>query len=263
MPDAVLAALPEDFEARLVLDHLTRAFERLGDDPQYLTGMQMVAPGVGELYGVKVPVLRDLARGVLRMYGKESDHLRSLALESWERGSREHKLLSLFILAGLKDLPPEERWKLGVRFLPDVTNWEICDQLCMALLGQALTEEARYMDVLETWVADEDLWVRRAALVAPVYLRRAKYPDELARALDRRVLSICKLLLDDPEHYIRKAVDWSIRQVLQRHYDLARDWMMARTSESLSKSARSTLKMAAKKLKDSDQRSFRDTIEHS
>jgi hypothetical protein len=56
---------------RLVLDHVTQAFKRLGGDRKYLAGVQMVAPGVGELYGVRVPVLRDLARRVLRSYGKD------------------------------------------------------------------------------------------------------------------------------------------------------------------------------------------------
>ena len=104
-------------------------------------------------------------------------------------------------------LSPAERWELGVRFLPDVSNWESCDQLCAALLGETLARDPGYMEVLEGWVEDENFWVRRAALVAPVYLRRAKYPEQVMLDLDRRTLAICGALLNDQGKYIRKAVD--------------------------------------------------------
>jgi 3-methyladenine DNA glycosylase AlkD len=124
-----------------------------------------------------------------------------------------------------------------------------------------LAKDPGYIDVLETWSRDENLWVRRVSLVAPVYLRRAKYEEPLASELDQRTLQICERLLPDDEKYIRKAVDWSIRAVIARHYKIAREWMFNQLEKKLPRHAYSTLKLAAKKLEPKDQKAFLQRIE--
>jgi 3-methyladenine DNA glycosylase AlkD len=256
----LLKDIPPDPVPEQVVDILEGAFVNHVGGEEYLAGMKMVVPGAGKLYGVKVPFLRKMAGEVVSAYMKDSADLREVALVCWGRGSREHQLVALFILAKVK-LEPAERWQLGERFLPDVKNWESCDQLCMALLGQALAEDSRYMDVLEGWVEDKNSWVRRAALVTPVYLRRAKYSEKVALDLDRRTLAICEALLDDQEKYIRKAVDWSVREVIKRHYDLGREWLTTQAAVRPSRPARTTLKLAAKKLIETDRIAFLAVLE--
>jgi 3-methyladenine DNA glycosylase AlkD len=145
---------PSDIPA--VTRILEEAFIRLAGDPEYLSGMKMVVPGVGSIYGVKVPLLRELSKVILRCYKGEKQALERIAEGCWFRKTREHQLVALFVLAKMK-LTPKERWSLGERFLPEVNNWESCDQLCMALLGQALAEDPAYMEVIESWLKDENI----------------------------------------------------------------------------------------------------------
>ena len=248
MPDQVVKALEQVLARSSALE--------------YQEAMATVVPDGKPIYGVRVPELRALAKELLTTYGKAIDVIKPIAEMAWIRDQREQQLVSLFLLDGIR-LSAAERWGLGVRFLPNVTNWETCDQLCMALLGRALAEEPSYMDFIESWVADENLWVRRAALVAPVYLRRAKYDEPLASELDRRTLKICEAMLGDGgEKYIRKAVDWSIRAVITRHYAIARDWLFRMLETSLPQHAYTTLKSAAKKLEPDDLAAFLKTIEY-
>ncbi|OGO17883.1 MAG: hypothetical protein A2Z14_14110 [Chloroflexi bacterium RBG_16_48_8] len=252
--------LPEVPDPDKVIQVIEETFVSLGGNPDYLAGMQTAVPGAGKLFGVKVPLLRKLCKEVIQQYKKEKEGIAKIAEECWSRGSREHQLVALFIFAEIK-LSPSERWAIGVRYLPDVGNWESCDQLCMALLGQALAEEPRFMDPLETWLKDPNPWVRRAALVAPVYLRRAKYPPELAEELDRRTLAMASALLKDEEKYIRKAVDWTIREVIERHYHLGLEWLRTEARLNPSKISRSTLRLASKKLSDKDQEDLLSLLE--
>ena len=157
-------------------------------------------------------------------------------------------------------MDPQERWALGRMLLPDVYNWETCDQLCAALLGEALARDSRFMDELERMARDENFWVRRAALVASVYLRRAKFAEDVALELDRRTLAMCEALLDDSEKYIRKAVDWSIRETVKRHYDLGKEWLLAQAAAEPSRITRTTLKLASKKLEAVDRVVFLELI---
>ncbi len=245
---SLMAELPPVPDPKQVLDLVTVAFEKLADRDRYYEAMKQVIPGVASLYGVRVPALRALAKDVQRAYKHDQDALKKIALASWEQGSREHELFALFLLGYLRTLQPAERWELGKRFLPQVRHWEACDQLCAALLGEALAQDARFMDTIEAWVQDDNIWIRRAALVSTVYLRRSKFAPEISLALDQRALAICGALINDNEHYIRKAVDWAVREVIGRHYEIGRDWMMAQTTRHPSKTARSTLRAASKKL---------------
>lgn len=251
-------ALPSEPELDAVMQALELGFKRGVGSAEYVEGMRRTVPGTAKILGVKVPKLRKMSMQIRKTYSH--DELLQIAKKSWDHGSREHQLIALFLLAKLK-LEPAERWQLGVQFLPDVNNWESCDQLCHALLGQALAEDPGYMDHLETWLSDENFWVRRAALVVPVLLRRANYSADLARMLDERTLAMSSKLLEDPEKYIRKAVDWTVREVIKRHYDLGFQWLLEQARSHPPGIARSTLKLASKKLTTQDQAIFLHALE--
>jgi len=253
--------LPDELRINKVLEVVTRALEGQEKDSEYIKGMQTAVPGAGKLYGVRVPQLRTIAKQLVKKYHGQDQNLDRFAQASWAQGSREHRLIALFVLGGRRNLTPERRWELGLEFLPDVEDWEICDQLCHALLGQALAEDPNYMDQLEIWVDDDNFWVRRAALVSTVILRRAKYSEVVAKGLDQRTLRMCAVLLEDGEKYIRKAVDWTVREVIKRHYALAFTWMLAQARRGLGTIGRSTLKLSAKKLNMTDQQHLLAALE--
>lgn len=239
-----------------IVAQLTLAFEALGKDQRYREGVNRFIPGARDVYGVRVPQLRALARQVLKVLGKQISLVEAIAEGCWKMGSREHCVLAILMLSDLKALEPGQRWALGLQYLPAVGDWETCDQLCMGLLGQALAEEPKYIDELESWVHDPNIWVRRAALASTVVLRRSKADAATRLALDQRALGICLQLLDDKEHYVRKAVDWAVREVIRRDYSTGKKWMMERGKTPLSTVARSTLKKAAKKLTAEDEDRF-------
>jgi 3-methyladenine DNA glycosylase AlkD len=79
--------------------------------------------------------------------------------------------------------------------------------------------------------------------------------------LDQRALMMCEALLDDKEHYIRKAVDWAIREVIGRHYETGRELMMRQAARDPSSTARSTIRLASRKLKDADREELRSVLD--
>ncbi|TFH35346.1 MAG: DNA alkylation repair protein [Anaerolineales bacterium] len=253
--------LPASAEPRDVLQVVTRILESLSDDDGYRKAVTRFVPGAGKVYGVRVPQLRDLADQILKAYRTQSPVVAAIADDCWQVGSREHCVLAILILAGSKTLQPAQRWEHGLRFLPDVSDWETCDHLCMGLLGQALAEDARYMDALEQWPHDNNLWVRRAALASTVLLRRAKFEPATLQSLNQRTLGICQCLLEDKEHYVRKAVDWAVREVIWRDYAIGAQWLLERAGGPLTSVARSTLKKSAKKLSPADQERFHRALE--
>ena len=72
--------LPKNPEPSAVIDELTGAFIRHGGDEEYLKGMEMVVPGAGKVYGIRVPALRSMAKQVVRQYKENDDTLAEIAI---------------------------------------------------------------------------------------------------------------------------------------------------------------------------------------
>ena len=104
---ALLADLPEGAPPALIVDRATRAFECFGSQTD-AEGVERFMPGVDCTYGVRIPDLRKLAKQVVTTYKKEPDLCRSVAVTSWVRGSREHRMVAVFVIDATR-LPPEDK----------------------------------------------------------------------------------------------------------------------------------------------------------
>ena len=66
-----------------------------------------------------------------------------------------------------------------------------------------VAHRAELTPVLRAWASDEDLWVRRTAVICQVGLRADTDLDLLVHAIDANV--------DDPTFWLRKAIGWALR----------------------------------------------------
>lgn len=152
-------------------------------------------------YGIRMPVLKSIA--------KECGKSHELATELWEIDTRETR-----IIASLVDIPkavtPEQMdiWASGFDY------WEICDQCCINLFRK--TEFA--YDKIYEWTEDDKEFVKRAgfALIATLAVHDKKEGDETFEEL----LKLTKREACDERNYVKKAVNWAIRQVGKRNKNL-------------------------------------------
>jgi 3-methyladenine DNA glycosylase AlkD len=82
--------------------------------------------------------------------------------------------------------------------------WDLVDETAQHLVRPALVEHREAMTpVLWAWATDEDLWVRRTAVICQVGLRTDTDLDLLEHAIEANV--------DDPTFWLRKAIGWALR----------------------------------------------------
>jgi 3-methyladenine DNA glycosylase AlkD len=97
--------------------------------------------------------------------------------------------------------------------------WDLVDETAQHLVRPTLVaHRAALTPVLRAWASDEDLWVRRTAVICQLGLRADTDTDLLRHAIDLNV--------DDPTFWLRKAIGWALR-------DYARtdpDWVRAEVS---------------------------------
>jgi len=186
-------------------------------DPKYQAGMGMAVPTGLKMYGVRVPQLREIARDWQRAHKAVArEDLMALVEALWDGESREEKMLALYLLQCYKRWIPGLTWAHFERWRQGLDNWEVTDGLGVRTLGPWLLAdpEAR-LDYLWHLIADEEMWSRRLALVATVWLNRGyqdlSFPDLTLKLIDR--------VKAERDPMITKAVSWALREMTKTHPD--------------------------------------------
>jgi 3-methyladenine DNA glycosylase AlkD len=170
-------------------------------DPKSVDGMARYGIKPDRALGVSIPALRKLA--------KETGKDHQLASGLWSSGIHEAR-----ILAGMVDDPGEVTESQMEEWVSEFDSWDLCDQVCMNLFW--LTPLA-YPKCFE-WSAREEEFVKRAGFAL---MARLAWSDKSAS--DERIaefLPAIKREAGDGRNFVKKAVNWALRQVGKRNMAL-------------------------------------------
>jgi len=169
--------------------------------PGELAGMaRLRIAGAGRL-GLSVPAMRTIARQLGR------DH--PLALALWGTGIADAR-----IVAGYIADPARMNGRTMDAWARGFDAWDVCDQVC----GSAfLTAPAAWAKV-QAWSMREPEFVRRAAfaLLATLAVHDRTSPDARFAA----ALHWIEAAADDERNFVRKAVNWALRNIGKRNLAL-------------------------------------------
>src|SRR2546421_120831 len=167
-------------------------------NPQAVRGMARVGISSAQTLGVSIPTLRRMARDIGR------NHL--LAQELWRSGIHEARILASMI-ADPRLVSPEhmEAW------VNDFDSWDVCDQACGNLFDKT---PYAYQKAVE-WSHREKEFVRRAGFVmmAELAVHDKQAPDEAFLPF----FPLIKQYADDERNFVKKAVNWALRQIGKRN----------------------------------------------
>ena len=177
-------------------------FEEISDE-KVVNSNKRFAIGCEYSYGIRLPVIRKLAKEI----GKNHD----LAIELWNHPYHESHLLATMI---------EEKGKVTSKQLNEWVNsfysWDIVDQACLNLLVDL--PEAR--DNIFIWCESEKEFVKRTAfsLIAVIAVRDKKAESKY---LDKYFPLIKKASFDE-RNFVKKSVNWALRQIGKRDIECNR-----------------------------------------
>ncbi|MBD3155511.1 MAG: DNA alkylation repair protein [Candidatus Aenigmarchaeota archaeon] len=164
-------------------------------------GMARFGIETNKALGVRVWELRKMAKEI----GKDHD----LALDLWGTDIHEARMLATMV-----DDPKEVTEKQMDEWVSDFNSWDICDQCCGNLFDKT---PYLHKKILE-WTKDEQEFVRRAGfvLIATSAVHRKDWEDKDFE----RYFSLIEKYSDDNRNFVKKAVNWSLRQVGKRNKTL-------------------------------------------
>ena len=166
-------------------------------------GMARYGIRAKKVFGVPKPKLDELARKI----GKNH----ALGLELWSTGIQDAK-----ILAGLISEPGKVSGAQMELWVRDFDNWDSCDGTCCHLF--VFAEPA--WEKAFVWTKRKDEFQKRGGFALAAYLA---YRDKSAG--DDKYLSFLKVIereADDERNFVRKAVNWALRNIGKRSLRLNR-----------------------------------------
>src|SRR5712692_10334335 len=184
------------------------------------------------VYGVAKPKMDVLARRI----GK--DH--QLASTLWRTEVHDAR-----ILAGMIDLPGSVTAAQMETWVRDFDNWDVCDGTCCHLFVFAAPAWKKALE----WSQREEEFIKRAGFALMAYLA---YRDKRATdAQFQRLLPVMEREVFDERNFVKKAVNWALRNIGKRNIRLNR--AAIRTAERIrrqgSRSARWIAADALRELK--------------
>ena len=170
-------------------------------NPANLAGMKRYGIRFDEAFGCNIPFLRKLA-GQYR-----NNH--ELALELWSTGIHEAKIMAFLI-----DDPSKVTNRQMDKWLKEVKSWDICDGLCSNLLRKT---EFAHEKALE-WSYRKEEFEKRAGFVMMAVM--AVHDKSLTTRDFDLFLKRIKEESTDERNFVKKAVNWALRQIGKRNYEL-------------------------------------------
>lgn len=221
---------------------LGTGLEALADEA-YRAGQRRVAPGIGLIHGVRMPLLAAVAAGFRRASRRESA---AALLFIADRLLREPHLEARWFAFGVleRTLPhdPERTWQLLRRAARGASDWITVDTLAHAYASGIAGERYRWAE-LEQLAYSSSRWERRlvgstiATMThgtAPRHdaAREPGAPKLGASKLAERGLALLGQVIGDVEPDVQKALAWAYRSLaavdpeatlaaLEREADLA------------------------------------------
>ncbi len=178
-----------------------KKLEALGS-PENLKGMERYAIKTTRAFGIPTPVLKQLAREVK----KQAADPHTLAQQLWDTGIYDARAVAFLI-----DDPRRVTEEQMEEWAADFDNWATVDGTCCYLFCRT---PFAYKKAFE-WATRDEEFVKRAAFSLMAYLAvHDKKADDDTLAV---FLPVIERHSDDDRNFVKKAVNWALRQIGKRN----------------------------------------------
>ena len=196
--------MPRTPLATTVLNRLSEIYPAAAD-PVRAVGARAYMRDQFPFHGITNPRLTTLNREVLAGLDRPTGaDLVAVALGCWEKPEREYQYFactylrkyvgvgSPFLLSTVRELITTKSW------------WDTVDTLAAHTVGPLVTAHPKLVSTMDEWIADENMWVARTAI-----LHQLRYKE---RTDAERLFRYCTARAGHKDFFIRKAIGWALRE---------------------------------------------------
>jgi 3-methyladenine DNA glycosylase AlkD len=238
--DRVTLSQPDPVESLVAA---VRAAIAEAGDPQRAPGMQAYMKSALPFRGVSAPVLRKVVRPVLDRHPlPDRASWESAVRTLWdEAGFREEWYAAIALTGHRSYRAHQDPATLGLYLHLVRTGawWDVVDDIAGNRVGPILRAHAGTVTpVVSAWAHDENLWVRRTAILCQLGSGSGTDLALLRGVLEANLADS----VHGSEFFIRKAVGWALRQYARTDPDWVRAFVAEHADELSGLSRREALK---------------------
>lgn len=156
-------------------------------------------------FGIKAPLRNQISKPLYTEAKKMSKEDFFQTIEQlWNLDEREFQYLAIELLK--KNVK-----KLDIVDLPFVRKlivtkswWDTVDSIASNTLGSILLKDESSRKIMDNWIKDDNLWIRRSAIIHQLKYKEKTNEDQL--------FGHCLLTCHEKDFFIRKAIGWALRQ---------------------------------------------------
>jgi 3-methyladenine DNA glycosylase AlkD len=156
-------------------------------------------------YGVQKPERVKILREIKSRFapGSHAEYL-DAAGALWELPHREEKYLAQGVAVAFPAHIVPSSLPLYKRFIAEGAWWDFVDETATHMIRELVLGYPREIwPVVDGWVGDEDMWLRRTAILCQVGAKTRTDSD--------RLFNFCVARSHESEFFIRKAIGWALR----------------------------------------------------
>ncbi len=203
----------------VLVDAVRRALAAAGD-PQVAVQQQAYMKSAMPYFGLPSPRLKAELKPLLRDWlpsddGQWAGTVRTL----WDEATHREEWYAAIAVARHRHarawLEPAslELWE---HLIITGAWWDVVDDVATHLVGDVLAgHRSAATPAVRAWATDDDLWLRRAAVICQIGHKADTDVELLRHAIEANV--------DDPTFWLRKGIGWALRE----HARTDPDWVRA------------------------------------
>ena len=176
-------------------------------DPEYKISSQKFFKEPIKLYGIKTPIIRQIARkyyaNVKHLSKRELFDLCETLMSSGYQ--EDFFIASAWAFRRRKEFEPSDFDRFEKWVKKYISNWATCDDFCTKSLGYLLLDHPDLVPKIKLWTRSKNQWIKRACAVSMIIPVRKK--QNL-----KDVFDIAVDLLEHPEDMVQKGYGWMLKE---------------------------------------------------
>lgn len=163
-------------------------------------------PGKENILGVRLPLLRKLAKTILK-----GDY--KAYLSQAKDDTMEEVMLQGMVIGGITD--PEEKLQFASSFIPKIDCWSVCDCFCSGL-KLAGTHPELVWDFIQPYLNSDQEYEIRFGVVMLLYYLTPEYAPKAFTWFDR---------INHEGYYVKMAIAWIISMYYVKLPDITMEYL--------------------------------------
>lgn len=196
-----------------VIKQINNDFIKAGN-PKRAAGEKAYLKSKLDFFGVNKPFIVLLGKNFVKknLTLSKSD-LHQLAQKLWSTTNFTLKSLAIEFLTLYPKYLDFSSIRLIEKMIKQSASWAHLDFISTDLVGAILAKDRRAFAYLKKWSRNKIFWVRRASLLSQIRLFRKGTGDI------KLFFNLAESMLPDKEFFIRKAVGWTLREMVKHYPD--------------------------------------------